>query len=125
MLAVLGLFLLIEVVGLLAAPLAALVPGRLPGAGLGFAKALGILLVTWLVWMAGSLHVAPYGRPLVAGVLVLLVIAGVLAGLRLRALGARLEAKGPKRRLLRRARPPDDPVRRRLFWGGEAVFAVT
>ena len=35
MLAALGLFLLIEVVGLLAAPLAALVLGRLPGAGLG------------------------------------------------------------------------------------------
>ena len=53
--AVLGLFLLIEVVGLLAAPLAALVLGRLPGAGLGFAKVLGLLLVTWLVWMAGAL----------------------------------------------------------------------
>jgi len=36
MLAALGLFLVIEVVGLLAAPLAALVFGRLPGAGLGF-----------------------------------------------------------------------------------------
>ena len=40
MLAALGLFLVIEVVGLLAAPLAALVLGRLPGAGLGFAKVL-------------------------------------------------------------------------------------
>ena len=62
--AVLGLFLLIEVVGLLAAPLAALVLGRLPGAGLGFAKVLGLLVVTWLVWMAGALGIAPYGRPL-------------------------------------------------------------
>src|SRR4051795_6868267 len=125
MLAALGLFLLIEVVGLLAAPLAALVLGRLPGAGLGFAKVLGLLLVTWLVWIAASLHVAPYGTPLIAGVLVLVAIAGGLAAARLRGLGARLEAKGPKRRLLRRALPPDDPVRRRLFWGGEAVFGVT
>ena len=55
MLAALGLFLLIEVVGLLAAPLAAFVLGRLPGAGLGFSKVLGLLLVTWLIWMAASL----------------------------------------------------------------------
>ena len=47
---------MIEVVGLLAAPLAALVLGRLPGAGLGFAKVLGLLLVTWLIWMAASLR---------------------------------------------------------------------
>jgi YYY domain-containing protein len=125
MLAVLGLFLLIEVVGLLAAPLAALVLGRLPGAGLGFAKVLGLLLVTWLVWIAGSLGIAPYGTPLIAGVLVLLGIAGGLAGLRLRALSGRLEAKGPRRRLMRLALPPDDKVRLRLFWGAEAVFAVT
>ena len=125
MLAVLGLFLLIEVVGLLAAPLAALVLGRLPGAGLGFAKVLGLLLVTWLVWIAGSLGIAPYGTPLIVGVLVLLAIAGVLTALRLRALGERLEAKGPRRRLVRLALPPDDKVRRRLFWGAEAVFVVT
>ena len=35
----------------------------LPGAGLGFAKPLGLLLVTWLVWMLGSLRlVADDGR---------------------------------------------------------------
>ena len=125
--AVLGLFLLIEVVGLLAAPLAALVLGRLPGAGLGFAKVLGLLLVTWLVWMAGALGIAPYGRPLIIGVLVLLGIAGVLVGLRLRAVGERLEAGGSKRRMarLRRLALPEDPVRRRLFWGAEVLFAVT
>ncbi len=125
--AVLGLFLLIEVVGLLAAPLAALVLGRLPGAGLGFAKVLGLLLVTWLVWIAGALGIAPYGRPLVIGVLVLVGIAGVLVALRLRAVGERLDAGGSKRRIarLRRLALPKDPVRRRLFWGAEAVFAVT
>jgi YYY domain-containing protein len=127
MLAALGLFLVIEVVGLLAAPLAALVFGRLPGAGLGFAKVLGLLLVTWLIWMAASLHIVGYGVPLIVGVLVLLAIAGLLIALRLRSLSGRLEAGGSERRVRRLARlalPLDDPVRRRLFWGAEAVFAV-
>ena len=50
----LGFFLLVEVIGLAAVPLAGLAFGRLPGAGLGFAKPLGLLLVTWVVWMAAS-----------------------------------------------------------------------
>ena len=36
-----------------------LVLGRLPGAGLGFAKPLGLLLVTWLVWIGGSARRRP------------------------------------------------------------------
>ena len=45
--------------------------------------------------------------------------------LRLHSLGTRLAGEGRKsKRLLRLALPLDDPVRRRLFWGGEAVFAV-
>ena len=124
MLAALGLFLVIEVVGLLAAPLAALVFGRLPGAGLGFAKVLGMLLVTWLVWLAASLHVVAYGVPLIVGVLVLVAVVSLLVVLRLRSLGTRVEEGATSRRLLRRALPLDDPVRRRLFWGAEAVFAV-
>src|SRR3954452_6594855 len=125
MLAALGLFLLIEVVGLLAAPLAALVLGRLPGAGLGFSKVLGLLLVTWLIWMTASLHIVGYGVPLIVGVLVLLAAVSGLVAVRLHSLGTRLAGEGRKsRRLLRLALPLDDPVRRRLFWGGEAVFAV-
>ena len=124
MLAALGLFVLIEVVGLLAAPLTALVLGRLPGAGLGFAKVFGLLLVTWLVWMAASLHIVAYGVPLIVGVLVLLALTSLLVTLRLRSLGVRAEDEKASRRLLRRALPLDDPVRRRLFWGAEAVFAV-
>ena len=124
MLAALGLFVLIEVVGLVAAPLTALVLGRLPGAGLGFAKVFGLLLVTWLVWMAASLHIVDYGVPLIVGVLVLLALASLLVTLRLRSLGVRAEDEKASRRLLRRALPLDDPVRRRLFWGSEAVFAV-
>ncbi len=36
----------------------------------------------------------------------------------------RAEGEKASGRLLRRALPLDDPVRRRLFWGSEAVFAV-
>src|SRR3954468_16956846 len=126
MLAALGLFVVIEVVGLLAAPLTALVLGRLPGAGLAFSKVFGLLLVTWLVWMAAALHIVAYGTPLIVGVLVLLALAGGLVALRLRALGARAEsARGRRLERLKRLALPEDPVRRRLFWGGEIVFAVT
>ena len=127
MLGALGLFALVEVVGLLAAPITGLLLGRLPGAGLGLSKVVGLLLVTWLVWMAASLHVAGYGVPLIAGVLVLLAVVGVLAALRLRSLAGELESARGRRvaRLARLALPPDDRVRRRLFLGGEAVFAVT
>ena len=59
-------------------------------------------------------------------VLALLAVAGLLAAVRLRALAGRLE--GAKGRRLRRwaGLPcrPDDHVRRRLFVGGEIVFAV-
>ena len=60
MLEALGFFALAEVVGLAAAPLAAVAFGGLPGAGLGFAKPIGLLLVTWIVWMVASIGLAPY-----------------------------------------------------------------
>src|SRR4051794_10998931 len=119
MVAALELFVLIEVVGLLAAPLTALVLGRLPGAGLGFSKIFGLLLVTWVLWMAGSLHVVAYGTPLIVGVLVLLAVSGALVGLRLRSLGGRVRA-GSRSQRLRRLALPQDPGRRRLFLGAEA-----
>ena len=61
MLEALGFFALMEAAGLAAAPLAALVLGRLPGAGLGFAKVLGVLLVGWLAWIAVSVGAVGYG----------------------------------------------------------------
>src|ERR1700754_3765675 len=97
MVAALGILVLVELVGLFAAPVSGLVLGRLPGAGLGFSKILGLLLVTWLIWMAASLHIAGYGRPLVIGVLILLAVVGVLAGLRLRALSSRLGGRSTRR----------------------------
>ncbi len=54
MLEALGFFAVVEVAGLAAAPLAALVLGRLPGAGLGFAKPLGVLLTGWLATTASA-----------------------------------------------------------------------
>jgi YYY domain-containing protein len=122
--AALELFAVIEAVGLVAAPLTGLLLGRLPGAGLGLSKIVGLLLVTWLVWMAASLHVVAYGVPLIVGVLALVAVLGLLAAARLRGLAARLEM-GRGRRIVRLALPREDPVRRRLFLGGEAVFAVT
>src|SRR3954454_3734401 len=122
MVAALALFVVFEVVGLLAAPLTALVFARLPGAGLGLSKVFGLLLVTWVIWLAASLHVAPYSVGLIVGVLVLVAIAGVLVALRLRSLGER--ASGSTRQRLKRLALPEDPVRRRLFWGAEIVFAV-
>jgi YYY domain-containing protein len=128
MLQALGFFALVEVVGLAAAPLAGLAFGRLPGAGLGFGKPLGVLLLTWLVWIAASLGIAPYGNGLIAGAGATLLLAGILAALRQRALGRRLRrdaAEGWRvRRLAARAFPSHDPARRSLLLGAEAVFAV-
>src|SRR4051812_46595751 len=133
MLQALGFFALLELAGLAAAPVAALVFGRLPGAGLGFAKPVGLLLIGWLVWMAGSLHVVPYGRGAIIGAFVLVALASLLAALRARTLARRLEETGEPQgffhrrraaRLEARALPHEDIERQRLFLGAEAVFAV-
>ncbi|MGH2948130.1 MAG: hypothetical protein ACRDPC_18065, partial [Solirubrobacteraceae bacterium] len=79
MLEALGFFALVEVVGLAAAPLAGLAFGRLPGAGLGFAKPLGLLLLAWAVWMAASVGLAPYGSATVIVAAALLAVAGLAA----------------------------------------------
>jgi YYY domain-containing protein len=93
---------LVELIGLAALPLTRVLFGRLPGGGLGLAKPLGLLLVTWIAWLAGS--VAPYGVVVAAGAVWLLVVVGVLA------------RWWPFRVV------PDDPLRRRLGWTAEAVF---
>jgi YYY domain-containing protein len=131
MLDALGFFVVVEVIGLAAVPLAGLAFGRLPGAGLGFAKPLGLLLVTWTVWMAASVTPLPYGVGTVVGAVVVLAVAGALAAARQRALAARLaESRGgwwARRRaewVAARALPAHDPARRRLLLGSEVVFAV-
>jgi YYY domain-containing protein len=132
MLEALGFFALVEVVGLAAAPLAALAFGRLPGAGLGFAKPLGLLLLTWAVWMAGSVGIAPYGTGTVLVAAALMALAGGLVAGRQSSLRTRLAEphRGgwwARRRadwVAARALPLDDPARRRLWIGSEVVFLV-
>src|SRR3954466_3441453 len=79
MTAALRFFVLIEVLGLAATPLVVVAFARLPGRGVAFAKPLGLLLATWLVWMAGSLHVVPNGLGAWIGAVLVLVIGGALA----------------------------------------------
>src|SRR5215218_4050967 len=79
MTAALRFFVLIEVLGLAATPLAAVVFARLPGRGVAFAKPLGLLLATWLVWVGGSLAIVPQELASWIGAGLLVVVAGGLA----------------------------------------------
>ena len=133
MLQALGFFALVEAVGLAAAPLAALAFGRLPGSGLGFAKPLGVLLLTWAVWLLGSVGFLPYSTGGTIALIVVLGLAGSAAALRQRVLASRLRSRagGESRwarwrasRLEVRALPAGDPVRRSLWLGAEVVFVV-
>ncbi len=92
----LGFFALVEVVGLAAVPLASLAFGRLPGAGLGFAKPLGLLLLTWSVWMLVSVTPVRYSTATI------LVVAGVLGVDGRAGRGAAAGARGAARRAGRR-----------------------
>jgi YYY domain-containing protein len=76
MTAALRFFVLIEVLGLAATPLAVVAFARLPGRGVAFAKPLGLLLATWLVWMLGSLHLVPNGLATWIGAVLVLTAAG-------------------------------------------------
>jgi YYY domain-containing protein len=122
---------LIELIGLGAAPLAGVLLARLPGAGLGLGKVLGLLLVTWLIWLGGSLTLVPYGAGSAALWIALVCALGLLAWVRGWE-GRRAVARGEPRGWLARRRwrrlaarvPEPDPLRTRLFWGAEAVFAV-
>ena len=122
---------LIELIGLGAAPLAGVLLARLPGAGLGLGKALGLLLATWLIWLGGATTLIPYGTASAALWIALVCALGLLAWVRGWE-GRRAVARGEPRGWLARRRwrrlaarvPELDPLRRRLFWGAEAVFLV-
>src|SRR3954452_518807 len=79
MTAALRFFVLIEVLGLAATPLALVVFARLPGCGVAFAKPLGLLLATWLVWVCGSIGLIPQGLATWIGAFVVVAGAGLLA----------------------------------------------
>jgi YYY domain-containing protein len=123
---------LIELIGLGAAPLAGVLLARVPGAGLGLGKVLGLLLVTWLVWLGGTSTLIEYGRWSAAGWIALVCAFGLLAWVRGWE-GRRAVARGEPsgwfarrrwRRLAARVPAEPDPLRRRLFLGAEAVFGV-
>jgi YYY domain-containing protein len=97
--------LLVEALGLAAAPLAGLLLARLPGRGLGFAKPLGLLLATWLVWMAGSLGLVAYGTAAGVGACLVVAVAGAAVW-------------------WRGGRPIPTGEGRSLFAWSEAIFAV-
>jgi YYY domain-containing protein len=120
---------LAELIGVAALPLAAAVLGRLPGAGLGLAKPLGLLLVTYLVWIGASLDIVPYTTWSAIAAIVVVALAGLCALLALRRARRRAE-RPPKPRWWRPARPaPEppapDPLRWPLVIGAEVVFVVT
>ncbi|MHB1295787.1 MAG: DUF2298 domain-containing protein [Anaerolineae bacterium] len=62
--AVLSWWLVLELIGLAAWPLLARVLGGLADKGYGLAKGMGLLLVSYVVWMAASLRVAANSPPL-------------------------------------------------------------
>ena len=66
-----------ELIGLCALPLAWRVFRRLPDRGYGFARALGLLLLTYALWLGGTLGVLPFS----AGSAVLALAAVTLPGL--------------------------------------------
>jgi len=124
----LGFFVLAEVVGLAALPLAGLAFGRLPGAGLGFSKPLGLLLLTWLVWMAGSVGIAHYATATILVAAALMALAGGLVAGRESVLRSRLSqpagtgwwARRRAAALAARALPAD-PERRRIWIASEEI----
>jgi YYY domain-containing protein len=71
-----GVWLLVGAIGLLALPFTAFLFARLPGRGLALSKPIGLLLVSYPVWLLASLHVVGYSG---WGVAVSLCAFGVLS----------------------------------------------
>jgi len=75
--AVISWWLAIQFLGFAALPVTLLLFRRLSDRGIFFSRAIGLLVPCYVIWLLGSLHLAPYGRwslPLVA---LLLFIVGV------------------------------------------------
>ena len=78
-LAALAWYLAATLLGWLAFPLLFLALPRLADRGYGLARALGLLLVGYLTWLAASLRWLPHSRSTLALVVVLLAVAGGVA----------------------------------------------
>jgi YYY domain-containing protein len=97
---------LVELVGVLALPVAGMLFSRLPGLGLAIARPLGLLLAAYPIWLLASVHVLPYsGWSPYLGIGMLAVCALAI--------------------WLAVGRPRPSPVALRLWLAGEAVFTLT
>ncbi|HID86799.1 MAG TPA: hypothetical protein EYP55_05395, partial [Anaerolineae bacterium] len=76
-LALLVWWLAVELVGLVAFPIAFVVFRNLPDRGYVLSKILGLLLVAYLAWLAASLRLLPYTRPTI---LLALALVALLSG---------------------------------------------
>jgi YYY domain-containing protein len=99
-------WLLVEAIGLLALPLAALVFRRLPGNGLAFARPLGLLLLAYPIWLLVSVDAVRYTRGAAAAIAVALAVAAAAVALL----------------VVRSGRLRGDPLR--LWVVGELLFTV-
>ncbi len=72
-------WLLIEMLGLAAFPLAYLALPGLYDRGWGLSKTLGILLLGYITWLPVSMNLVPYGRAVALGAMILLVGASAIA----------------------------------------------
>ena len=113
MLDALLVFAVVWAVGVVALPLAELLFPRLPGRGLVLARPLGLVVLTFPVWLAASLLLAPYGRSATVVAVVAFVCVGEI--LRRRGLG-RLPGRGAERTVWL--------VGEAVFAGGFALFAL-
>ncbi len=107
-------WLVLELLGLLAAPLVWLAFPRLPDRGYGLAKALGLLAVAWLAWWLAAVRLLPWTRLSLA--LAVLALAAV-AVVTWRRQGA------PRRAWLRRQRRHDLECEG-LFLGAFLLFLL-
>ncbi|MGC8779669.1 MAG: DUF2298 domain-containing protein [Anaerolineae bacterium] len=98
LLSVLGWLLLIELLGLMAFPIAFVLLHGLADRGYGVSKTLGILLLAWLSWLGPALRIAPYRRWWIA--LMLGVLIGLAAALAWRRRAALLAFVRERRSLL-------------------------
>lgn len=73
-------WLAVELLGLIAFPMAFIVFRNLDDRGLFLSKALGILLLAYPVWLAAGLKALPYTRPTIIGMLLLLAAVGAAIG---------------------------------------------
>jgi YYY domain-containing protein len=97
-------WLVLQLIGLAAWPVARRIAPHQPDAGYGLAKGLGLLLVSYLVWIGASLRLT-HNTPTVAwGALALLAVVGLV--------------------LTRRPRQGAGPVRRRLIVLEEVLFSA-